>query len=81
MSDARALVEIELDGSAVVLCGSHELMHRRAGRPATSIFELRAMFGDRRGFERRAQGEVDELAANLTDAFITERRVSPRRAS
>jgi hypothetical protein len=82
MRDARALLDVTLGGAKVTLCGSHELMHRRAGGKAKSVAELKKMFGDRRGTDRRgAPGEeVDELAARLSAAFTRERRVSERRA-
>lgn len=82
MRDARALLDVSLGGTKVTLCGSHELMHRRAGGKAKSVAELRAMLSERRGTDRRgAPGEeVDELAARLTAAFTRERRVAERRA-
>lgn len=81
MRDARALLEVELAGGArVVLCGSHELMHRRDGGKAESGEALRRAYGERRRETRRAHGEVDELAASLSAAFSRERRVSERRA-
>ena len=83
MSDARALVTVGLTGGAqVTLCGSHDLMHRRAGSPASSLSALRALFADRRGTDRRGgAGEVDELAEALNAAFCRDRRSTPRRAS
>ncbi|CAN5751338.1 hypothetical protein BH11MYX4_BH11MYX4_54700 [soil metagenome] len=83
MSDARALVGVDLGGGQKVsLCGSHDLMHRRAGSPAASAADLRALFGNRRGIERRGgKGEVDELAEALSAAFCRDRRSSARRAS
>jgi hypothetical protein len=82
MRDARALVMVDLQsGVRVTLCGTHDLMHRRAGAKARSVEELRAAFKDRRGTDRRAfKGEVDELAARLDAAFMKERRGSERRA-
>lgn len=83
ISDARALLAVELPGgSKVTLCGSHELMHRRAGAAARSIAELRGAFGDRRETNRRGgKGEIDELAERLTAAFTSDRRGRDRRAS
>ncbi len=81
MRDARALVTVELAGGVQVsLCANHERMYLRSDARATTVEELRAAFADRRGVDRRAaRGEVDELAANLTAAFTTERRVADRR--
>jgi hypothetical protein len=83
MSDARALVAVELTGGVrATLCGSHDLMHRRAGAPADSVAALRTLFGDRRATERRGgKGEVDALAEALSAAFCRDRRSSARRAS
>jgi hypothetical protein len=83
ISDMRALVGVDLEGGErTTLCGSHDLMHRRAGAPADSVAALRAMFGDRRATERRGgKGEIDELAEALSAAFCRDRRSSARRAS
>jgi hypothetical protein len=83
MNDARGLVGVDLaEGERVSLCGSHDLMHRRAGSPAGSLVALRVMFADRRGSDRRgASGEVDELAEALSAAFCRDRRSASRRAS
>jgi hypothetical protein len=83
MSDARGLVEVDLTGEpCIMLCGSHELMHRRSGWSARTVGELRAAFGNRRGTDRRGGvGEVDELAEALTAAFTRDRRSGVRRAS
>lgn len=68
-------------GTRITLCGTHDLMHRRAGARARSSDELRASFVERRGTDRRAHdGEVDELAQSLSDAFGRERRGAERRA-
>lgn len=83
LKDARALLDVELAGGArVVLCGSHDLVHKRLGATATSVFELRAMLADRRRDDRRGHGteEIDELAASLASAFGRERRSAERRA-
>lgn len=83
MSDARGLVGVALpDGTTLTLCGTHDLMHRRAGAPATSVAELRALLNDRRDSDRRAyRGEVDELAASLAAAFVRDRRGQDRRSN
>ncbi len=82
MRDTRALVPAVLaTGERVTLCGSHELMVRRSGAKARSVAELRDRFGERRSMQRRATGEIDELAANLTAAFTSERRTSDRRTA
>lgn len=81
MTDARGLVSIELGGGAVAsLCGTHELMYLRSSAPAATVDDLRASFSNRRNMDRRARGEVDELAANLASAFTAERRVTDRRS-
>ena len=68
-------------GVRVTLCGTHELMHRRAGSRARSVEELRTAFKDRRGTDRRGyKGEVDELAQRLDAAFMKDRRGTERRA-
>jgi hypothetical protein len=83
MSDARALVEVDLaDEPCVSLCGSHELMHRRSGWKARTVEDLRVAFGNRRGTDRRGgPGEIDELAEKLSAAFTRDRRTTSRRAS
>jgi hypothetical protein len=82
MGDSRGLTSVDLSGGErVTLCGSHELMHRRDGSVSSTVFELRAAFGNRRGPDRRGHGEVDELAEKLSAAFRTNRRASDRRAS
>jgi hypothetical protein len=79
--DARLLMMVELrGGAAATLCGSHALLHSRMGSPSTSIAELRESMTDRRGYERRATGEGDELAEKLTAAFTRDRRGGERRA-
>ena len=82
MRDARALVMVDLQsGVRATLCGTHDLMHRRAGGRARSIEELKSAFKDRRGTDRRGyKGEVDELAASLDAAFMKDRRGTERRA-
>jgi len=76
------LIDVRLaSGIDVTLCGSHELMFRRAGSCAASAKELKATFADRRSFDRRARGEGDELAERLAAAFTPERRSVDRRAN
>ncbi len=79
-TDARALSTTRLvKGEVVIVCGTHELIHRRAGGRASTITELRTLVSDRRDpSERRASG--DELADALTTAFgAGERRRTERR--
>jgi hypothetical protein len=77
--DARQLVGVVLIGGArATLCGSHALMHRRSSVQARSLAQLRELLGDRRERrERRSTG--DELAAALTAAFSSDRRMADRR--
>jgi hypothetical protein len=75
LADARALVEVQLaNGERVVLCGTHELVHRRAGAKAASVHALREMVGERRARSRRERLPCDELGAMLTAGFAGERR-------
>jgi hypothetical protein len=68
--DARQLTTTHLAGGDVVtVCGSHELMHRRASTPASSVEEMRSMLGDRREPRERRFEMTDELGAQLADAF------------
>jgi hypothetical protein len=77
-ADARALCTTRLSrGDVVVVCGTHELMHRREARPAETASELRAMLRNRRE-SRRRMPIPDELGARLIEAFSTP---SERRAS
>lgn len=72
--DARTLSKASLkDGSSVILCGSHELAYKRHGVKAKTTSELKKWLADRRDSERRLP-EVDELGAQLTAAFSSERR-------
>ena len=81
MRDARALIDAKLpDGSSITLCGSHDLMIRRAELKPNTITELRASFGERRETHRRGRPEVDELAASLSAAFSRDQRAADRRA-
>jgi hypothetical protein len=78
--DARALVDVVLDGGArATLCGSHALMHGQSLPQATSIDELRRTLRDRRGRRDRRE-EGDELGEALTAAFRADLRTSDRRA-
>jgi hypothetical protein len=83
LRDARALVMVDLpSGIRVTLCGTHELMHRRAGERGRTVAELRATFVEKRRSDRRgARRHDDELAERLQAAFTRERRLSERRAS
>lgn len=79
-ADARALVEIALVGGArATLCGSHALMHRRAGSTARTTTELCAALRERRGRRDRRGGDADALGAALVEAFNGERRRPDRR--
>jgi hypothetical protein len=74
--DTRALVETELaSGERVVVCGTHELIYKRAGGKAADVHTLRELVGERRGrLERRERLPCDELGAMLTAGFAGERR-------
>ncbi|CAN5257422.1 hypothetical protein BH09MYX1_BH09MYX1_67000 [soil metagenome] len=68
-SDARALTTTRLaNGEIAVVCGTHELMHRRMSTPANSATELRGTLRQRRNTARRGEGG-DELGMKLSDAF------------
>jgi hypothetical protein len=78
LSDERALTTTRLSrGDVVVVCGTHELMHRREPRKAETEAELRAALRDRRESLRR-RPIPDELGARLIEAFSSP---SERRAS
>lgn len=79
--DARSLSVTRLStGETVVVCGSHELMHRRSSKTAASVSELRAMVSNRRRSVDRRDLQIDELGAQLSEAFSDERRaVNERR--
>ncbi len=82
LDDARALTTARLgDGTDASVCGTHYLVHARMTTPATSVTELRSTLREkRRRTERRGQmAEVDELGAQLAEAFTTERRVGSDR--
>ena len=77
--DERALTTTRLaSGDLVIVCGTHELMHRRAGRIAKTLSELRGMVNERRlGRDRRTKG--DDLGGELESAFSPHRRTADRR--
>jgi hypothetical protein len=78
-SDARVLVDVTLRGGAhATLCGSHALMHRRAGEQASTEVELRRLLRDRRG-RRDPRNDQDALGAALNAAFNGDRRGPDRR--
>jgi hypothetical protein len=81
--DARALSSTRLAGGELVtVCGTHELMHRRATATARSLTELRALVMNRRTTEdRRGAGseEYDELGQKLALAFSSDRRAHVER--
>jgi hypothetical protein len=73
-------VEVELGGGArTTLCGSHALMHGRAGARAQTEVELRTGLAERRGRRDRRQSG-DALGAALAEAFNGARRAGDRRA-
>lgn len=68
--DARVLSTTRLArGDVVVVCGSHEVSHGRAGRVAASVAELRVLVGDRRARKDRRAQPGDELGLALSAAF------------
>jgi hypothetical protein len=72
--DARALTTTRLaSGEVVVVCGTHELMHRRLAQPARSEAELRSALRQRRSSPRRGAGG-DELGMRLSEAFASVER-------
>ena len=81
-ADGRGLTTTRLArGEVVIVCGTHELIHRRASKRADSVAELRALVRDRRETSRRKLAG-DELAGRLSEAFAvpSNRRVRERRA-
>ena len=79
-TDARALCTTRLsNGDIVVVCGTHELMHRRSRRIAGNVSELTELVRDRRARDERRREEMDELGAQLSAAFRSERRASSDR--
>ena len=82
-NDARALTTTRLaNGELVVMCGTHELMHRRMSAAAKTERELQAMLGQRRRGSRRGEGG-DELGIRLSEAFapVERRRTGTDRRS
>ena len=77
--DERALTTTRLgNDDLVVVCGTHELMHRKSGKIAATLSDLRALLKDRRlGRPRRVQG--DELGSELESAFSPQRRAEADR--
>lgn len=77
--DERALTTTRLENDdLVVVCGTHELMHRKSGKTAATVSDLRALLKDRRlGRPRRVQG--DELGGELESAFSPHRRAEADR--
>jgi hypothetical protein len=74
MTDARALTVTSLaDGTRVSVCGSHELLHRRAELRARDAAELIVLARNRRKRHRRVVAG-DELARMLTESFAPARR-------
>ena len=72
--DSRALSTTRLaTGEVVVVCGTHELMHRRAESPARSVADLRRLLTERRRSARRGI-DGDELGMRLSEAFATSER-------
>lgn len=79
-TDARGLCTTRLaGGEEIVVCGTHELMHRRSRALARSAAELGALVSDRRMRDERRRDEPDELGARLVAAFCSDRRQTPRR--
>ena len=77
-SDARHLTTTRLStGTDAVVCGNHELSHRRSAKTAATVDDLRRIVGNRRErHERRGAIEGDELALQLVEAFTGERRAA-----
>lgn len=81
LKDARGLVTVALRSKEeVTLCGTHELMLRRAGG-AERVAEVKGALADRRDTVRRGPAGDDELAERLQAAFAPDRRRVERRAS
>ncbi len=85
-NDARGAATTRLStGEVVVVCGSHELMHRRSAKIARSVSDLKSLLSNRRSMRDRRSlqsgEEGDELGAQLSEAFATDQRnKSDRRA-
>ena len=83
-TDVRALATVRLSGGAnVIVCGTHELMHRRLRQSMRTVDEMRRAMSERRRAsglgERRDGMPCDELGAQLTAAFAGERRAGSER--
>jgi hypothetical protein len=78
MRDVRALTTTALaTGGSAVVCGTHELMHRRAGNVARDENHLRAIVAERRkSTERRARVLVFDGAELVPFMEEEERRVN-----
>ncbi|MGH7282336.1 MAG: hypothetical protein ACRELY_12475 [Polyangiaceae bacterium] len=77
MSDARGLTTTRLStGEIVIVCGNHELMYKRSSKTVASRSELRAMLRDRRRSCDRRSLQIDELGAQLSEAFSEEKRAA-----
>lgn len=75
-SDERGLVESRLaSGEHVVLCGTHDMMHRREPAAAKGILDLKAKIGERRQRRDRRGRGGDELGLELESAFAGSRRI------
>lgn len=77
VTDARGLSTTRLStGELVVVCGLHELMHKRSSRTAATVAELRSLTHERRRSVDRRDRQIDELGALLSDAFAEDKRAS-----
>ena len=77
VNDARGLSTTRLStGEVVTVCGLHELMHRRSSRTASSIAELKTLTKERRRSVDRRSLQIDELGAQLSEAFAEDKRAS-----
>ena len=77
ITDARTLTTTRLStGEIVIICGNHELMYKRSSKAAASRAELRGMLRDRRRSYDRRSLQIDELGAQLSEAFSDERRAA-----
>ena len=78
-SDARGAATTRLStGEVVVVCGTHELMHRRSPKTARSVSDLKSLLKNRRSVRDRrslrGSDEGDELGTQLSEAFATDQR-------
>lgn len=83
-NDARGAATTRLStGELVVVCGSHELMHRRSAKTARSVSDLKSLLSNRRSMRdrrsRESGEEGDELGAQLSEAFAANQRNSTDR--